>query len=94
MKTFRELESVALVADLEQFDLRSGDVGVVLIARESGDYDVEFTAPGGYSCALLTLNGEWLREPSAREIKHQRHLKPHEFIDVVRTRPQVKTKSS
>jgi hypothetical protein len=94
MRTFRELESVALIDDLEQFDLRIGDVGVVLLVHGPEDYTVEFTAPGGYSCALLTMNGEWLREPSARELQRRRRLVPHEFVDVVRTRPRVKSEGS
>jgi hypothetical protein len=93
MSVFKELETAALVDDLPQFDLRAGDMGVVLLVHQEDAYSVEFTAPGGYSCALLTLRGEWLRKPTEDDLANRRPLEPHEFIDVVTSHPKPKARS-
>jgi len=65
----KELDSVVLTTDLPDLGLRQGDLGtVVLVHREGGAYEVEFTQYRTVTCGLhretnwvgMTLDGETL----------------------------------
>ncbi len=52
-----EHDVVVLIHDVEDYDLKAGDVGAVVHCYEAGNaYEVEFVTPQGKTVALLTLN--------------------------------------
>jgi hypothetical protein len=91
---FEELYCVALVDDLPEYDLRKGDIGVIVHLNTPSDFIVEFTAEHGRMSALLDLNIEWLRIPSREDAKHSRKLAPNEHHGWVQRHPKVATSSS
>ena len=86
---FEELYCVALVDDLPEFDLKKGDIGVIVHVHTPTDFIVEFNAEGGYMSALLDLNIEWLRMPSREETQTSRKLAPNEHHGWVQRHPKV-----
>ena len=71
-----ELETVVLVNDLPEENLKAGDVGTVVSVYNNGEaYDVEFVATDGNTIALKTLKHEMIRSTFGRkEILHVREL--------------------
>lgn len=49
------LSTVALVRDIPEHGLRRGDVGVIVEAYGTNDFEVEFVAGDGHTQALITL---------------------------------------
>jgi hypothetical protein len=75
MNTIKELDSVALTADLPRHGLKQGDVGaVVLIHGDGAAFEVEFVGYDGHTVALLTLESGQVRPLSAGDIPHARTL--------------------
>lgn len=73
----RELETVVLLRDVPQHDLKSGDVGAVV--HRYGDakaFEVEFVTAEGRSVAVLTLTESDVRPVRGSEILHVREMAP------------------
>jgi hypothetical protein len=71
----RELDTVVLVRDLEDYGLTQGDVGAVVHCYKDGaTYEVEFVTGEGTTIAVLTLSQQDIRPIQAREILHVRAL--------------------
>ncbi len=70
-----ELETVILSRDIEEYNLRSGDIGTAVhVYNNNAAYEVEFVAGGGDTIAVLTLTPEDVRPIRQREIMHVREL--------------------
>ena len=59
--TFRPLETVVLIRDLLEHDLRQGDLGTVVEVYEPDGLEVEFVTAAGKTQALLTLTVDDVR---------------------------------
>jgi hypothetical protein len=71
----QELDLVVLTRDVEEFGLKSGDVGTVVHCYGQGEaFGVEFVAASGETVAVLTLTPADIRPLSGREILHVREL--------------------
>jgi hypothetical protein len=71
----RELDTVVLTRDLEEYGLREGDIGAVVHCyRDGTTYEVEFVSAEGATVALPTLKREDIRPVGGREILHVREL--------------------
>ena len=71
---YAEHELVVLRRDVEGHGLRAGDIGTVVGNYAEGGLEVEFSAPGGDTVAVLTLSGEDVRPLARREILHVRDM--------------------
>jgi len=75
----RELDSVVLTHDIEDWGLKRGDVGAVVhVYGEGSAYEVEFVTADGHTAALLTLEPTDVRPMSGEEILHVRPLAKRE----------------
>jgi hypothetical protein len=73
----KELDCVALTADLPEYGLTAGDVGAVVHVYEGGKaYQVEFTAFDGKTIAVAKVSGEQIRSLGGKEIHHERAFVP------------------
>ena len=73
----RELETVVLLHDVPQHDLKSGDVGAVVHLYDGGKaFEVEFVTAEGRTVAVLTLTESDVRSVRGSEILHVRELVP------------------
>ena len=73
----RELDTVVLTHDIDEHDLKAGDIGAVVHCyRDTEAYEVEFVTAEGRTVALLTLTHADIRPMSDREILHVRELVP------------------
>ncbi len=71
----RELDTVVLTHDIEEHDLKQGDVGAVVHCYSDGAaFEVEFVTAEGKTIALLTLTPTDIRPMNSREILHVREL--------------------
>jgi hypothetical protein len=71
----RELDTVVLARDIEEYALKRGDVGAVVDCYENGTaFEVEFVAGAGQTVALLTLTPVDIRPIRAREILSVREI--------------------
>ena len=71
----QEHDSAVLTVDLPEHDLRSGDVGVVVMVHGTWGYEVEFMALDGQTLAVVSLDTTQLRPIGPGEIAHVRSLK-------------------
>ena len=71
---YAEHELVVLRRDLAEHGLRVGDIGTVVGIYDGGGLEVEFSAPGGDTIAVLTLGPGDVRALARREILHVRDL--------------------
>jgi Domain of unknown function (DUF4926) len=69
---FEEHEVVVLRRDQPEVGLVAGDMGAVVGVYGSGGYEVEFTASGGETVAVMTLGEDAIRRREAHEILHVR----------------------
>ena len=70
-----EHDVVVLIRDVEEYDLKAGDVGAVVHCYETGNaYEVEFVTPQGKTVALLTLNQRDIRLMGDSGILHVRDM--------------------
>lgn len=68
-----ELETVVLTTDIEDYGLKAGDVGAVVLVHGSGrSYEVEFVTLSGDTVAVLTVKPEQIRHIQEGEIAHVR----------------------
>jgi len=73
-----ELETVVLTHDIEDEELKKGDVGAVVHCYEDGEaFEVEFVTAEGKTIAVLTLTAEDIRPMIKSEILHVRDLAIH-----------------
>ena len=71
----RELETVVLIHDIEDYGLKKGDVGTVVHCYQDGlAFEVEFMTAEGKTIAVLTLTKEDVRPMIRSEILHVRDL--------------------
>lgn len=71
----RELDTVVLTHDIEEYDLKRGDLGAVVHGFKDGAaFEVEFVTAEGTTIALLTLNRQDIRPLGGREILHVREV--------------------
>ena len=71
----RELETVVLLHDVRQYDLKSGDVGAVVDRYSDGKaFEVEFVTAEAKTLAVLTLTESDMRPVRGSEILHVREL--------------------
>jgi len=72
--TFQLLETVVLVRDLPERDLRSGDLGAVVHVYEPDGFEVEFVTAAGKTQALVTLRSTDIRHVEATDVVAVRRL--------------------
>ena len=71
----RELDTVALTCDLDEYSLKQGDIGAVVHCyKDDAAYEVEFVTAEGRTIAVLTLNKDDIRPIEGREVLHVRKL--------------------
>lgn len=71
----RELDTVVLARDIEEYGLRRGDIGAVVHCYKNGTaFEVEFVAGDGETVAVLTLTQVDIRVMQEKEILHVREL--------------------
>ena len=71
----RELDTVVLTYDIDEYNLRQGDIGAMVHCyRDGAAFDVEFVTAEGRTIALLTLTQADIRPIAGREILHVREL--------------------
>jgi len=70
----RELDVVALVADLPEHGLKPGDVGTVVLTHGDAGYEVEFMTLGGETLTVASLSVQQIRPIGRREIAHVRSM--------------------
>lgn len=59
--SYRVLDTVVLVRDLQDHGLREGDLGAVVEVYEPDGLEVEFVTASGRTAALLTLKARDVR---------------------------------
>lgn len=73
----KELDCVALAADLPEHGLAVGDVGAVVHVYEGGrSYKVEFTTFDGRTVAVVKVVADQIRPLGNKEIHHARAFEP------------------
>jgi hypothetical protein len=73
----KELDCVALAADLPDHGLAVGDVGAVVHVYEGGhSYQVEFTTFDGRTVAVAKVSADQIRPLGDKEIHHARAFEP------------------
>jgi hypothetical protein len=73
----KELECVALAADLPDYGLTVGDVGAVVHVYDGGrSYQVEFTSFDGRTVAVAKVSADQIRPLGDKEIHHARAFEP------------------
>jgi hypothetical protein len=73
----RELDTVVLARDIEEYGLKRGDIGAVVHCYKGNRaFEVEFVTGEGETVALLTLTREDIRPIGRKEILHVRELVP------------------
>ena len=71
----RELDTVVLTHDIDQYGLKRGDMGAVVHCYGDGmAFEVEFVTADGKTIALLTLSPADIRLSGGREVLHVREL--------------------
>ena len=71
----RELDTVVLTHDVDEYGLKQGDIGAVVHCySDSAAFEVEFVTAEGRTIALLTLNRADIRPIGGREVLHVREL--------------------
>ncbi|MBI5748398.1 MAG: DUF4926 domain-containing protein [Nitrospinae bacterium] len=71
----RELDSVVLVHNIEEYGLKEGDIGTVVHCYSDGEaYEVEFVSADGRTIAVITLTHADIRLMDSKEILHVRSL--------------------
>ena len=71
----RELDTVVLIHDIDEYGLKQGDIGAVVHCYSDGKaFEVEFVTAEGRTIAVLTLTSSDIRLMSNREILHVREI--------------------
>jgi hypothetical protein len=69
-----ELSAVVLEADLPEYGLRAGDIGVVMAHQSGQGYTVEFTTLSGETVAVVTLLASQAQPSRPNDIAHVREM--------------------
>jgi hypothetical protein len=83
---YRLFDCVTSRHDLPEFDLKAGDIGTIVEVYSPSAFEVEFSAPGGYLAALLTIGLVWFR-PATDDFAKVRELAATEHIGTVTREP-------
>ena len=71
----KELDRIILKSDLPEHNLKSGDIGTVVLVHGNGDgYEVEFVSLDGETLAVVSLYADQVRPIGRGEIAHARPL--------------------
>ena len=70
----KELDTIVLTRDIEEHNLKQGDVGAVLHCYPADGFEVEFVTGEGNTAAVLTLTGDDIRPMGKGEILHAREI--------------------
>ena len=71
----KELDTVVLAHAVVEYDLKQGDIGVVVhVYRDNAAYEVEFVTGKGRTVAVLRLQPEEIRPFCNQEILHVREI--------------------
>ena len=71
----KELDRIILKSDLPEHNLKSGDIGTVVLVHGNGDgYEVEFVSLDGETVAVVSLYADQVRPIGRGEIAHARPL--------------------
>ncbi|HAG51763.1 MAG TPA: DUF4926 domain-containing protein [Deltaproteobacteria bacterium] len=71
----RELDTVVLMHDIEEYCLMKGDIGTVVHCYGDGKaYEVEFVSADGRTIAVITLSHTDIRLMDSKEILHVRKI--------------------
>jgi uncharacterized protein DUF4926 len=70
----RPLDTVVLVRDIPEHDLRSGDLGAVVEVYPPDGLDVEFITASGRTTALVTLKAADVRQIADTDLVAVRSL--------------------
>jgi hypothetical protein len=71
----RELDTVVLINDIDEYGLKQGDIGAVVHCYTDGSaFEVEFVTAEGRTIAVLTFTSNDIRQMSNREILHVREI--------------------
>ena len=70
-----ELDRVALTTDLPEYNLKTGDIGTVVLVHQEGlGYEVEFLTITGQTITIISLFSSQVRAIGDREIAQARVL--------------------
>ena len=70
-----EHERAVLTVDLPEFDLKAGDVGIVVhIYSDDDGYEIEFFTLDGHTFDVVTVDAAQVRPVSSREVMHAHPL--------------------
>lgn len=70
-----EHEFAVLTVDLPQYQLKVGDIGVVVYIHQQGaGYEIEFFSLDGRTIDVITIEAHQVRPASSHEIMHARSL--------------------
>ena len=69
-----ELERVVLTKDMDDYDLKAGDIGTVVLVHDGG-YELEFVALDGSTLAVVSVDANQVRRVRSGEIAHARSVK-------------------
>jgi hypothetical protein len=71
----RELDTVALTRDVDEYGLKAGDIGAVVHRyKDDAAFEVEFVTAEGATIAVLTLELADIRPVGGKEVLHVREL--------------------
>lgn len=71
----KEHDRVVLTANLPEYQLRAGDVGVVVMVHKQGEgYEVEFFTLDGKTFDVVTVEAAQVRPVSSAELLHARPI--------------------
>lgn len=71
----RELDTVVLMRDFEEYCLKEGDIGTVVHCYSDGEaFEVEFVSADGRTLAVITLTNVDIRLMDSKEILHVRKM--------------------
>lgn len=71
---FNLIETVVLTKDIDEHNLKKGDMGTVVEIYGEHDYEVEFVTAGGRTVALISLNEKDIRPVEPRDMVSVRAL--------------------
>ena len=71
---FNLIETVVLTKDMDDHNLKKGDLGSVVEIYGDHDYEVEFVTAGGRTVALIPLNEKDIRPVKPRDMVSVRDL--------------------
>ena len=73
---FNVLDTVVLKRDVQEADLRVGDLGAIVEIHDADHFEIEFVAASGRTEALITLCSDDIRHVNDRDLIAVRCLQP------------------